>query len=182
MGPPMIKDVMGNQRTDSTQGTSGAPVPDANDIPVEQRRLAFARETLFDDPSLAGLFALLREVLDKNTRIELSRFARERLRSAFPAGSGNTGDVKLANGLRVAVDLGDSFGAEFLIGHLNESDLLDAVTANIPDGAKIVDVGANFGLYALHAAWAAGPGAQAVAFEPLPSAADLLQRNVETNG
>lgn len=171
---------MANQRTvRSAIAQDGAR--DVPDISGSQRRLAFARSELFEDPALSGLFALLREARDRDSRIELSRFARERLRAAFPAGTGKQGEVELVNGLCVTVDVGDSFGAEFAVGHLNESDLLDAVTANIPDGAKIVDVGANFGLYALHSAWAAGPASRVVAFEPLPSAGRLLLHNVDAN-
>ena len=170
---PMVDNVMGNE--------SATTAPDAQETPALQRRLPFARMTQFEEPSLSGLFALLRETLDRDTRVELSGFARERLRAAFPAGSGRRGEVQLANGLRINVDVGDSFGAEFAVGHLNESDLLDAVTANIPDGAKIVDVGANFGLYALHSAWAAGPASRVVAFEPLSSAGGLLLQNVDAN-
>ena len=105
----MGDDTMSNRRKPNTQSSPGVSqrVPPAS---AAQRRLPFARQTPFDDLALSGLFALLRETLDKEARIELSRFARERLRSAFPAGSGQSGEVPLANGLRVNVDLGENTG------------------------------------------------------------------------
>ncbi len=124
---------------------------------------------------------MLDDLSGQEARIEVSRIARERLRAAFPAHSNNVEVVALANGLDVAVDTGCSFGAEFFVGHLNEWRFLNAIIAHIPVGAKIVDVGANFGLYALHCAKAGGDSARVVALEPLPSAADLLERNVRDN-
>ena len=49
-------------------------------------------------------------------------------------------------------------------------------------GGTVVDVGANVGMYTLHAAAAVGPGGTVHAFEPTPHVADLLTDNVQLNG
>lgn len=99
----------------------------------------------------------------------------------FPAGSGKTGTVALKNGLSFDVDLGDLFGAEFFVGNMNETDVLNALTATLPENANTVDVGANFGLFGAHAGHVAQYG-KVVALEPLPSAFQLLEKNIEQNG
>lgn len=48
-------------------------------------------------------------------------------------------------------------------------------------GELVVDVGANYGLYALNAARAVGPGGRVVAFEPGAEPARHLRRSVEAN-
>ncbi len=50
----------------------------------------------------------------------------------------------------------------------------------LPPGAVVVDVGANIGMFALHAARTCG-AARVYAFEPFPESFALLRRNVEHN-
>lgn len=49
-------------------------------------------------------------------------------------------------------------------------------------GMTVLDVGAHIGYFTLLAARAVGANGRVVAFEPLPSNAQLLRRNVEANG
>jgi FkbM family methyltransferase len=157
-------------------------MPDTMSSPSARTRTAFARKTPFGNQELSGLFMLLDGLPSDDTRITLSGLVRQKLRALFPRGSGETGVVDLANGLAVEVDLGDLFGAEFYVGHCNEHALLSALSASLPDGAHAIDVGANFGAYALHSTIAAGAGARVVAFEPAPTAYRLLLANTKRNG
>jgi FkbM family methyltransferase len=149
---------------------------------AENPRAPFGLATPHMDADLAGLFALLRLSSDPLVRIQISQIANKRLRELYPLGCGTIGTIHLTNGLTFNVDLGDQFGAHFHFGHLNEAAFLSALSATLPAGAKTVDVGGNFGLYAVHAAYVGGKEARVVAFEPLPSARGLLNRNSTENG
>ena len=148
---------------------------------AQEPRAPFALSAESPSPALGALYEIMEGLQDDMARIELSRISRRKLRELFPAGSGRRGRARLRNGLEIEVDLGDLFGAELYLGNLNEAAVLNAVTALIPEGARIVDVGANFGLYSLHAAHASGAESRVVAFEPLPSAFDLLEANIASN-
>lgn len=52
----------------------------------------------------------------------------------------------------------------------------------LPVDALIVDIGSNFGYYALHLAHTLGSGARAIAFEPMPHNFARLLRNIALNG
>lgn len=145
-------------------------------------RERFGRQRPFENAELTGLFDLLDRQPPGEARIALSQFVREKLRDLFPRGSKRVATVDLTNGLSVEVDVGDLFGAEVFVGHCNEAAILDALIASLPKGAKVVDVGANFGIYSLCAAAIAGSDARGVAFEPAPTAYRLLQGNISRNG
>ena len=61
-----------------------------------------------------------------------------------------------------------------------------AITAWVRDhlrpGDVVVDIGANIGYVSLLAASLVGPTGQVIAFEPVPSIADLLEANARRNG
>jgi FkbM family methyltransferase len=50
------------------------------------------------------------------------------------------------------------------------------------EGQKLIDVGANYGMYTLSLAKEVGPGGRVWAFEPSTSTADMLERGVAANG
>ena len=149
--------------------------------PTADRRAPYLLKGKSPEPDIQSLFQLLATLRDTQARIELSGLIRTRLRSVFPAGSGKTGKAELKNGLSFDVDLGDLFGAEFYLGNMNETDVLNALTATLPDTANTVDIGANFGLFGVHAGHVAYKG-KVVALEPLPSAFELLEKNIAQNG
>lgn len=60
-----------------------------------------------------------------------------------------------------------------------EWQLLGALAEYIRPSDYVIDVGANIGNHSLY--FAAACGADVLSFEPLPLAADILQRNVERN-
>ena len=139
------------------------------------------RRKPYEDSELVGLFELFDRLPPGDERATLSVIARDRLRALFPRGQDQTDVAELVSGLNIEVDLGDLFGAEFYVGHCNETAVVSALCRTLPPGARVVDVGANFGLYALHAARYAGKLSRAVAFEPAPRTFGLLEANIKRN-
>ena len=141
--------------------------------------------SLMDESTEEGL-SLLFQILDSLQYspyfVELSLILREELRTLYPQGKTEITRTNLDNGLQFYVDLGDIFAAEFHLGHFNEADFLNALTFSLPEGCKAIDVGANFGLYALHLAHVGGSKSKVVAFKPVPSAANLCAKNIHHNG
>ncbi|WP_018148406.1 FkbM family methyltransferase [Henriciella marina] len=164
------------KRTNSKTTVGQAAVRSASDP-----RAGYALAGPPPEPNLSALFDVLSSIDERESRIELSQLIRTRLRDIYPAGSGKLGTAHLQNDLHFDVDLGDLFGAEFFVGNMNETDVLNALTATLPADARTVDVGANFGLFGVHAAHVA-PEGKVVALEPLPSAFDLLEKNIDQNG
>jgi FkbM family methyltransferase len=64
-------------------------------------------------------------------------------------------------------------------GNLRLHRLLDR---RVTPGATVVDVGANIGYNAIHAARLAGPRGRVVALEPTPDTLAILRRNVAASG
>ena len=56
-----------------------------------------------------------------------------------------------------------------------------SLLARVPEGATVLDVGAQIGYYTIALAQAVGPDGVVVAFEPEPANRALLERNVERN-
>ncbi len=164
------------KKTPAKKAAASAPAAAPTD-----RRAPYLLKGKSPEPDLLSLFRLLTTLRDAKSRIELSGLIRTRLRSLYPAGSGETGTAELKNGLRFDVDLGDLFGAEFFIGNMNEADVLNALNATLPEDATTVDIGANFGLFGVHAGHIAREG-KVIALEPLPSAFELLKKNISQNG
>lgn len=84
-------------------------------------------------------------------------------------------------GIEFELDLGEEIEVWiFLTGWWEKRDFRAAL-ANLRDGHVVLDVGANVGLFALHAARAVGRRGRVYAFEPNPSTHRRLVRNVEIN-
>ena len=139
------------------------------------------RRKPYENSELVGLFELFDRLPPGDERATLSVMARDQLRARFPRGQDQTGVAELVSGLNIEVDLGDLFGAEFYVGHCNETTVVSALCKTLPPGARVVDVGANFGLYALHAARYSGKLSRTVAFEPAPRTFGLLEANIKRN-
>lgn len=157
-------------------------MPERMELSVEQKRGPFARKTPSQHLELVGLFHLLDALHSSDIKTALSHYTREKLRETFPQGALSVDIVELANGLKVEVDTGDLFGAEFFLGHCNEARVISAISQTLPEAARVIDVGANFGAFALHAAYVAGRQCRTIAFEPAPTAHRLLVANVTRNG
>lgn len=87
-------------------------------------------------------------------------------------------------GTRVAFHLPDA--ADHIQKHIlrsgtfYEQEMLLEIGARIPDGALVVDAGANIGNHTLF--FARMLGAKVLSFEPNPAALNILRRNIELNG
>jgi FkbM family methyltransferase len=140
---------------------------------------------LADDPGDAEVSALLAladaSIEDARQRSVIARLARAALRAKFPAGVRNLRTLRTASGLSLHVDVADSFAAAAFCGHLQEAEDYAAFMRMVEAGDVVVDVGANFGLYAVQAAQYAGPNGLVMAYEPSPNVLELLQRNVLAN-
>lgn len=108
-------------------------------------------------------------------------FVRNLRQRLHPPGAPDLREVK-AGGLAFTVDLGDRLGADFFYGQYAELLESELFLGMIEPGGVVVDVGANFGYYAVRAAQAVGPSGRVHAFEPDPRAFALLERNVRDNG
>jgi len=89
----------------------------------------------------------------------------------------------LRNGLRMLVDTRSlDVGIHLLtLGEWEQTDM--AIFARLlQPGDKVLDIGANHGVYALHAALAVGPRGQVHAFEPNPRLAWLADFSLKING
>jgi FkbM family methyltransferase len=56
------------------------------------------------------------------------------------------------------------------------------ITRGLPTGGTFVDIGANCGVFALHAAQVVGPSGHVLAIEPNPGLVEQLRFHVESNG
>jgi len=85
-------------------------------------------------------------------------------------------------GIRMELDLNDPLQQWF--HYLGDYEPLecDYIRSTLPRGGTFVDVGANVGWHTLQAARHIGREGRVYAFEPIPSNATLLHRNIELNG
>ncbi|HXG54230.1 MAG TPA: FkbM family methyltransferase [Vicinamibacterales bacterium] len=63
-----------------------------------------------------------------------------------------------------------------------EPELLHVLRERLRPGGCLFDIGANLGIWVLHAARLTGPSGRIVAFEPNPSTADILRTHLRMNG
>jgi len=87
----------------------------------------------------------------------------------------------LPTGIRMELDLADPLQQWF--HYLGEYESLegDYVRSALPSGGTFVDVGANVGWHTLPAARHIGREGRVYAFEPIPSNAAILQKNIGLN-
>lgn len=67
------------------------------------------------------------------------------------------------------------------VGDEFETDLLEFVDRTVKPGDVFVDVGANIGIYSVHASVAAGPDGKVISFEAHPLTAQVFRENVVLN-
>lgn len=112
------------------------------------------------------------------------RIARGNLKKplrTYLARKGYTTDVQ-TDGILMRCHFGDNRTEQLLAeGRNTERDNLKRVTKHLPKGGTFVDVGANCGLYTVHAAKAVGGKGTVLAIEPLPQLVERTATNVELN-
>jgi FkbM family methyltransferase len=134
------------------------------------------------DPELESLLNFARWLGDDiDAAVLLSSITGPQIRQHFPAGEPATGVIACASGLDLAADMSDIFAASAAFGRMQEAEDFEAFMDMVDPGAVVIDVGANFGVYATHAALHAGAAGRVFAFEPLPAAFDLLAANIAAN-
>jgi FkbM family methyltransferase len=89
--------------------------------------------------------------------------------------------AKIADNLRLFVDLSDSvIGWEVIRGNYEKNEI-DFVRDTIKSGQNTVDIGANIGLFTITMASLVGPTGSVYAFEPLEGVAALLAQSIREN-
>ena len=91
---------------------------------------------------------------------------------------------KLANynGLEIFVDSADPNIGPAIVSGSYEADVMRVFEQHLKDGATVVDIGANVGLYSLVAARAVGPRGMVFAIEPNPANAKMIKMSALKNG
>jgi len=110
--------------------------------------------------------------------ISFLRSLRERL---HPIGVRDIQEIETRSGLTFHVNLGDRLGCDFYYGFYGEAYDATLFCSLLEPGAIVVDVGANFGYYAISASSRVGPEGGVYAFEPDPAAYNILEGNIEAN-
>lgn len=86
------------------------------------------------------------------------------------------------SGIEFELSLGERIDTWILLTGWWERKDMKATLGTLRDGDVVLDVGANSGLFALHAARSVGRTGRVYAFEPHPVTARRFARNVEING
>lgn len=132
---------------------------------------------------LRVLHALRPEVrLQPDFEAQYVAFVRALRERVHPRGVRDVRTVGVEGGLTFQVDLGDRLGCDVFYGYYDERFEASLFAIMLDPGATVLDVGANFGYYAVLCAGAAGPSGVVHAFEPDPAAYDLLTANAAANG
>ena len=141
---------------------------------------AFALADAPPDPELRALLQLGdAAAAAPGLAVALSAITTPRVRALFQS---KPTTFRTTSGLRFTVDGGDIFAATLAAGYLPENRDFETFMHLAGPGSVVIDVGANFGLYALSAAVYGRPHGWVFAFEPAPNAFALLERNIAENG
>jgi FkbM family methyltransferase len=171
--PHSQKSIENRGATASLPGPSEASPPDRK----------FGLRTVSVNPELEGLLSLQTWASeDPQAAVVLSKITTPALRSLYPADVHQRRTIALRSGLDLDADVSDIFAASAALGWVQEADDFELFMNLVEEGATIVDVGANFGIYACHAGLYAGAEGRVFAFEPIPETHQLLVGNVQANG
>ncbi len=89
--------------------------------------------------------------------------------------------VRLKNGIYFELLIGDWVQENiFFLGEYEGAEL-QFVEKSLREGDVFIDIGANIGLYTLHASSWVGTGGKVIAFEPLPQNYQSLNNNISIN-
>ncbi|MEX1188512.1 MAG: FkbM family methyltransferase [Bacteroidia bacterium] len=91
--------------------------------------------------------------------------------------------IEVFSGLKIEVDPQKDKGVESALFYTGtyEAGTLSFITDYLNEGDCFVDIGANIGLMSITAAQKVGVKGKVVSFEPNPSTADILNRNIVYN-
>lgn len=82
----------------------------------------------------------------------------------------------------VSIDLPLEAHRHFWRGLSPDADLLQFLSGHLADGATFIDIGANVGIYSAALSAAKRKRIRCVAFEPIPSTVEVLERTFALNG
>jgi len=88
--------------------------------------------------------------------------------------------VNLPAGIKLSAGLGDP-RETVCVDNFEAHGELEVFLSFLEPGMTVLDVGANIGLYTLHAAKAVGAGGRVYSFEPVPQIAQRLRANLRLN-
>lgn len=95
----------------------------------------------------------------------------------------DTGLCRVLDKLKMYVDMNDQgIVPHLLLDGFWESWVTIAMRSLVRPGARVVNVGANFGYFALFFAELVGEHGKVIAVEPQESVASLLERSIDVNG
>ncbi len=156
----------------------------AIDLAGAPDRLAALRQRMRADMAASGLLDRRAFVRDLESAYRAMWAAHSR--SQAPAVRKEMPEIVLPFGRNIQMLLPDSL--EVITRYVLEErgdwfeDEIDFVRSLIEPGMQVVDVGANYGVYALSASAAVGADGSVWAFEPDPAVAMLLRRSGALNG
>lgn len=110
-----------------------------------------------------------------------TNFVRSLRERHHPVGVQDIRLAQLTSGLQCYVDLGDRLGTDIYYGYYQEYFDSQLLLSLVHPGARVLDIGANFGYYSLLGAAIVGETGSVLAFEPNPEAYSLLQQNTSLN-
>lgn len=110
-----------------------------------------------------------------------TKYVRSLREKLHPLGVWEAKITEVFSQLKFKVDLGDRLGCDFYYGYYQEYFDCQLFFSLVSLGDLVVDVGANFGFYAVSAAKKVGDLGVVYAFEPNEDAYGLLEENVNLN-
>jgi len=114
----------------------------------------------------------------------LGRLNRKLIRYRGPVYLGDNKALSLTEwGYKIIVDSRDiTMAPHLLLDGVWEPHVSRAIWKRLKPGMRVLDIGSNFGYYALMAAARVGPSGFVHAFEPQPEVFEILAMNVRMNG
>nr|MDT0665673.1 FkbM family methyltransferase [Micromonospora sp. DSM 115978] len=84
-------------------------------------------------------------------------------------------------GIRLLVEPWQRKSVRHLLRRPGDRPAFEIMKSVVPVGGTVFDVGANAGVYSVHAARLVGPGGRVHAFEPVPATGDRLNQTLALN-
>lgn len=131
---------------------------------------------------IKALYSRLQGVLEENLYAPaFSKQLQVWRETLHPRGKADIRRLDEFDGLTVQVNLGDRLGCDIYYGFIQESWDYSLFMAILKPGDIVVDIGSNFGMYALGAAKRLVSNGRVFAFEPDVRSMSLLKENIRLN-
>ncbi|TAK64236.1 FkbM family methyltransferase [Methylobacter sp.] len=131
---------------------------------------------------IKALYSRLQGVLEENLYAPaFSKQLQVWRETLHPRGKADIRRLDGFDGLTVQVNLGDRLGCDIYYGFIQESWDYSLFMAILKPGDIVIDIGSNFGMYALGAAKRLVSNGRVFAFEPDVRSMSLLKENIRLN-